>query len=80
MTPELIILNNQKGQNAQFVNTVILIAKQYIYATKCMDKKLKVIIFTTKLMQYEQIEKLYALKSKKLRKHEKKWFPLLKHL
>lgn len=74
---EAILFNNRTGKNRWFLNTVLLIAKQYIYASKCLDKKLKVIEFTARLYQYQQAETLIALRTHKWKKYKKKWAPLL---
>ena len=36
---DTIIYNNYKGQHAEFVNTVIIVTKQIIYAKKCNESK-----------------------------------------
>lgn len=77
---EDIMFNNLKGRDAWFINTVLLTAKQYIYANKCLQKKLKIIEFVTSLVYYQKAEKLYAIKSNKHMKHNKKWKPLICNL
>ena len=77
ITYELIILNNFVGQYDMFINTVILLAKQYIYTTRCLyEKERKVVkfnIFTQRLYNLYKDELYIAQKNQKLFKHEKKW-------
>lgn len=69
-----IILNNYNGQGRNMVNMFVLVAKQYIYATKCNQTNLKFIGFSKKLVQTHSIEKSVAIRQDKLKKHEHKWY------
>ena len=35
----MIIFNKCKGKNAEFLDTILLVGKQYIYACKCLKEK-----------------------------------------
>ena len=63
-----------KGLFAKLVNTVILIAKYYIYVKKCLEQKLILIELITEITNFKKLEKYIATKNLKLLKnHEKKW-------
>ena len=68
-----IILNNVTGKNGWFINTVILVTKQYIYATKCLKKELNARHVTQRVHNIYVIEKWIANSKDKSKKHEGKW-------
>ena len=57
---ENMALCNFEGNNASLINTIILVTKQYIYATRCV-------------MEYQGIEHRIATKNRKIKKHVAKW-------
>ena len=74
VTKEVVLLNNHRGKDAQLVNTCILIAKQRIYAAKCMTQKSPSFIeITTKIHELYKDEEFIAKKNKKVSKHKQKW-------
>ena len=50
-----------------------LLAKQYIYANKCLNKSLSIKEFSSKVLMFENTEKYIAKKNNKLAKHYAKW-------
>lgn len=81
LTPKRIIFNNFEDiEFAGMFNAVILMAKQYLYSCRCLDKEYGFYTFKENLFQvvkYERIEALYKGKNKK-KAFCKKWAPLLK--
>ena len=71
ITPEIIVCNNITGQFNEFINTSLLIAKQYIYAMKCLKNELSFIKFVQKVHEMYLDELAYA-------KHYKCTFRILK--
>ena len=56
-TPQLIILNNYKGTSKIMINLLIIIMKQYIYATKCANEKLNFVMYMNRINYWYQIDK-----------------------
>lgn len=54
-------------------NTLLLLAKQYIFRTRCLDKTLNVYNFKDYVMEIIQIERYQAFKNKKFKPFVKKW-------
>ena len=69
----IIILNNYKGKHQWIVNTIILLTKQYLYATYCMKEQCKFINLLSKIRELQQAERELAVSTGKLTKHNKKW-------
>ena len=71
---QLIIYNNYVGQYEMFINTVILVTKQLIYAKKCQGEipTIKEILY--KIHELYLDEKFITFKNNVLSKHEKKWY------
>ena len=76
----LIVLNNYTGQHDLFINTAILIAKHYIYATKCTNSKINFQVWLNKLTNMYYDEKFIATKNNVLAKHNAKWKIFLKNM
>ena len=71
---DIVILNNVKGTKHDWlINTCLIIAKHYIYATICKNEKLNFHTYVGKLIRFYQLEKIIAIRRKKLYKHNKKW-------
>lgn len=70
---DLIIFNNFTGHEKSFVNTVLLIIKQFIYSAKCLNSNLHVSQIIPRIIEIYKIEKYVAIRQDELRKHEKKW-------
>ena len=76
----VILLGNYKGKNELFLNTVTLICKQYIYASKCKKEPLEVMKVLQKIHNIYIIERLIAEKKKSTHKHNKKWEMYIKYV
>ena len=72
-TPQLVVFTNYEGPHSSFVNTCILITKQYIYAQKCQKQTLNFMQITSKIHMMYIDEKFIATKNKKIHKNNKKW-------
>lgn len=68
-----IIFNDFRGSHKAFINSVILYIKRYIYVSKCKNVKPQVSQIITTLIQNRDIEKLVALRSNTIVKHNRKW-------
>ena len=68
-----ILLNLYKDCFRIMTNTIILICKQYIYSTKCLNHKLSFVQLISKISHYKLLEKLSAQKVNRNDIHEKKW-------
>ena len=73
MTKLLVILNNYQGKHKQFVNTLILVMKHYIYVAKCRENKPTFMEFLQMLRETHKIEKITAYHNDKTRIYYKKW-------
>ena len=71
--PEYIILNNVKNQNSDFVNTVILHAKHFIYVCKCKQTIPNLIQLTSKIHKLYLIEKNIAYEENNIHRFKSKW-------
>lgn len=78
LSSEVIIFNTYVGQQKPLINTMILIAKQHIYSSKCNKAKPNFSIYLQKVAEICSIEKMVALRNDKYVKHEKKWNLYLK--
>ena len=72
-TPELISLNNYQGQHKTLINMMIVILKQYIYATKCLNETLSFYAFVNKLSYWYEVEKTIAIRNNTYVKFLIKW-------
>lgn len=68
-----IVFNAYSGIGKLIVNTMILVAKQYIYSAKCKNEIPKFIQFVPKISQIHAIEKTIALRQNKFQKYNEKW-------
>ena len=56
-------------------NLICLVAKQFIYRQRCMQKELNVKEFENHMISIQLAEKYYATKNDKLDKYWRKWYP-----
>ena len=68
-----ILFNKYADSFSDLINTIILIAKQFIYATRCLDEKLSFPALISKISQHCALEGIVAKKNKTLRKYRRKW-------
>ena len=71
--PATIIYNNYKGPHRRMINTMILIAKQYIYACTCLEEKVKFNKFYQEIIRVYYVELQIAHDNGYTRKHALKW-------
>ena len=71
--PYDIILNKYRDAFQCMTNTIILISKQYIYATKCLGNTLSFQQLIRQISRYKGLEETQAKKRDTLNKHENKW-------
>ena len=69
-----LLLLLYKDSCSDMINVIVLIAKQYIYATKCLQKQLLFLKLISTISQYKHIENVIAKKHRKEHIHDKKWF------
>ena len=69
----LVIFNNATGKSKESINTLIIVMKQYIYSSKCLNEDLSFLSFMGKLSMWYQIDKLIASENDTQKKCEKKW-------
>ena len=55
------------------INFICLIAKQYIYRQRCLQRQIGVNSFLYEIRHIENVEKYIAIKNGHLSKHNKKW-------
>ena len=72
-TPELVICNQYYGKNKDVVNMCIIVMKQYIYASKCLQEPLSFYNYISKLTYWYRIELGIAYKNHTTKKFYKKW-------
>ena len=71
-----VILNCYTGPHADLKNLLILITKQYIYATKCLKEELNFIHLAQKIYLIQNLERIIASRNNKMFKHVRKWSTL----
>ena len=76
LTLRNVLLNNIHKQKAHLCNTLLLMAKNYLFCCKCQGKEFKFVHFLWKVQQLYQCELYNAKKSGKECKHYIKWSPL----
>lgn len=72
-----LIISFHSSRKVTAFDCVILIAKQYIYAIRCMDKELNIYNFRKHLFKHMRMEKYLAIKLGKQQSFIKLWAPLL---
>ena len=77
LTPPMIIYNNYIGMHKDLINTVILIAKQYIYSCKCQQKSINFVIMLQKVFEHMEIERAIAMSNSTFSKFYRKWAILI---
>lgn len=70
LNPEIITFCNSDDE---LFNTLIMIAKQYVFRCRCLDKTLNVYNFKDYLMELIRIERYDAFRTKKFKPFVKKW-------
>lgn len=73
LSPAEIMLGTYKGKLASLVNSMVLIAKFYIYRSKVQKTIMKFVDFITEVNKYKLLEERIATKNDKLYKYARKW-------
>ena len=73
----IVILNDYKGAQSWLINTVILVTKQYLYASYCLNENPNFMVLISKIVELYRAEKELAGNNKK---HVKKWSAVIKYL
>ena len=60
-----ILMNRYKDSFPKMVNTIILIVKQYIYASKCLENQLNFTEVVKRIQKYKTLEHIVAIRHKK---------------
>lgn len=69
----MIIFNNYKGPQRLFINSIILYTKHYIYSCKCRGCPIQIVKLVPKFIESQNIEKLVAIRTGQVTKHDRKW-------
>ena len=73
---EEVMLCIYNGPMKTFINTMLLIFKQHIYATKCTGHPVTFVSCLTNAVEFMKIEKIIASRRNKLSKFNKIWSTL----
>ena len=78
---QVIICNKYRGRGEKnLIDTIILIAKNYLYICRCKQEQPKLIQLMCKVHETFLIEKNIATTNQRLSKFERKWNVYLKHM
>ena len=72
-TNQQIIFNNVTLNPKMLPNFIVLCGKQYIYATRCLQKEIAFSVLKSKIENVKNIEYHIAIKNDKLKQHCIKW-------
>lgn len=72
-TCEKILLNTVVTNLLDCINLFVLVAKRYIYITRCKQGQLNPQAFIGYFLKFKEIEKFIAVKNRKLEQHELNW-------
>ena len=67
------MLNTVVKNPRSVVNFIVLVAKQYLYAQRCLKLPVNVIEFKAKIKFYKDAELYIARKNNHVNKHLNKW-------
>ena len=56
-----------------YVNTICLIIRDFIYVTRCKQEQLSLLNCMHKIVKYKKLEEIIAIRKSKLDKHMAKW-------
>ena len=73
LNEEIAICNAFEGNQADLLNLIILITKQYIYAVKCTKSELKILTLIQKIYDTKNAERIIAIGQNRMYKFHKKW-------
>ena len=70
---EEIILGVHENALSSFYNSVLIIGKQYIYASRCLKKKPCIKVLINKIKFERKLEYFSAIQNEKLQEWGRKW-------
>ena len=73
LSTDEILFNNVNPNPKRVENTIVLITKQYIYRTKCLNENLSEIALKRVIGEYKEIEKCIARRKNVINTHNNKW-------
>lgn len=71
LTKDLIFLSNDPV--TPLINTLLIIAKQFIFSRRIAERELNVYVLKDKIMEYVKIERSHALRTKRYKPFVRKW-------
>ena len=71
--PKKIVKNEIVESRNNVCNLICLVTKQFIYAQRCLGKKLHFPVLKQRILHVQSVEKYIAQKNGKMAKHIKKW-------
>ena len=74
LNAESILFNTVKLKPRNVINFIILIAKSYMYSSRCLKKDYNIFEFERIVAECECCEYQNARKINKIEKHYKKWY------
>ena len=77
ITAQNMLYNNYKGMYGDLINLLILITKQYMYASKCLKQGMSFVNLASKIYEMHTLEKIIALRENNYVKFIWKWPPLI---
>ena len=77
MSNDKIIMNNYARNQRMVENTILLLAKFYIYKQRCGEKEINHMEFKRIVKQHRQIESEIAKNNNLISHHELKWENIL---
>ena len=69
----MVVLCNYQGQHSKTINLIVLIFKQYIYATKCIGEEISFTKAMCKMQEFRKLEFIMCEKNSKLSDYYKIW-------
>ena len=75
--PVVVICDNCHWPFSDLINTVLLITKQYIYATKCLKEELSFMVLAQKLYEMQNLERIVTLRNNRYMRFVRKWSLLI---
>ena len=69
----MVICNNYRGPNREIINFLIIVLKQHIYASKCLETIPTYVSYMNKLAMWYFVDKCFAVQDNKYEDCVKKW-------
>lgn len=68
-----LLLNRVSLDPQDYLNTLILIGKRYIYVARCQNSNLSIHAYVNQIIRYKELEMYIAIKNNTLDTYRKKW-------